>query len=277
MTHADLAEPAVLKAFLARHGLSAEKGLGQHFLISKPAVEAIVRALAGCNGLMEIGPGPGVLTAPLSNLCDKMIALELDPRMIEALKESAPKALVLQKDALRADVPSLLRDLPEPRGIVSNLPYYITGSLLQLVAEQAPLIDRAVLTMQKEVAARVVAKERTPARGSLSVYLQSIFEISHVARVPAGSFLPPPKVDSTVLLFKPKLGQRPEDLYFRLVKLGFAQPRKTLINNLVAGFHLQREKAVEVVGRAGLSEKSRPQELSLAEWEYLTEAVKAAL
>lgn len=269
----NLADPGTLKAFLARHGLSATKGLGQHFLCSASAVKAIVGALDGCNGLLEIGPGPGVLTSPLSEKVARLTALELDPTMIDALKESAPKAHVLQEDALKSNLGALLLDLPEPRAVVSNLPYYITGALLQLIADQRNHFDRAVLMMQREVAQRLMAGAKTPARGSLSVYLQSIFDIAIVAQVPAGAFVPPPKVDSTVLKLTPKVGLEPSDLYFKVIRIGFSQPRKTLANNLSVGFHTPRETMLKAIAAAGLGEKARPQELNLDEWKNLADAV----
>jgi 16S rRNA (adenine1518-N6/adenine1519-N6)-dimethyltransferase len=113
----NLYEPASLKKFLAKHGLSATKGLGQHFLCSGPVVSAIVSSLAGCEGILEIGPGPGVLTAPLSSSAS-LIALELDPTMISALAESAPRADVRREDALKAPLGEILGELPLPRGVV---------------------------------------------------------------------------------------------------------------------------------------------------------------
>lgn len=267
----NLADPGILKAFLARHGLNASKGLGQHFLCSANVVKSIVKSVGGCKGVLEIGPGPGVLTSPLAEVAE-VLALELDPTMVEALKESAPGARVLQEDALRANLREFLLSLPEPRAIVSNLPYYITGPLLQRIAEQRLLIDCAVLMMQKEVAMRIMAGPKTSARGSLSVYLQSQFDITIVAQVPAGAFMPPPKVQSTVLKFSPitpAVGPMLENLYFKAIRVGFAHPRKTLANNLAVGFHQPRDLMLQAIDRSGLGEKARPQEMSLEEWASL--------
>src|SRR5579871_5760124 len=193
----DLADPKTLTAFLAAHGIRASKGLGQHFLCSRPAVDAIVDRVRSVKGVLEIGPGPGVLTGPMSEIAE-VTALEIDPRMIELLKDSAPKAQVLQIDALKGDLSEVLAGLPTPRAVVSNLPYYITGPLLTKISEARGRFQVAVLMMQREVADRVVAEAGNSNRGSLSVYLQSQFNIELVKRVPAGAFLPPPKVDSTV-------------------------------------------------------------------------------
>ncbi len=273
-----LYDPGTLTAFLKKFGISASKGLGQHFLCSESAVEAITNALAGCSGICEIGPGPGVLTSPISEQSQKMIALELDQCMIEALKFSSPKAEVRRKDALEVDLIAILQELPQPRGVVSNLPYYITGPLISKIAEARKWYSVAVLMMQKEVAQRILAKPGNSDRGSLSVYLQTQFEISLVIHVPARDFLPPPKVDSTVLKFVPKVFEGEEafqNFFYRVVRLSFAQPRKTLANNLVAGLHLSREVVEKAIDEVGLEEKVRPHDLTQEQWVALTTALSA--
>lgn len=225
-------------------------------------------------GLLEIGPGPGVLTSPLSHAAERMVALELDERMVAALRDSAPAADVRQADALKADLTAILQELPEPRGIVSNLPYYITGPLLGRIADARAHFATAVLMMQKEVADRIRAKPGHRERGSLSVALQAAFEIRLVAQAPAGAFLPPPKVDSTVLEFVPRPSGLPADREaqtLRLVRIGFGQPRKTLANNLMAGLHIDREAAEKAIDALSLEEKIRPQELTFEQWAALAE------
>lgn len=272
----NLADPATLKNLLGRHGISAEKGLGQHFLTSERVVSRISEAFTGFAGLLEIGPGPGVLTSRLSKDSQRFIALEIDERMLPVLHESSPRAEVRQEDALKADLGTILRELPEPRGVVSNLPYYITGPLLTQIAGVRRSYSKAVLMMQKEVAERVVAAPRTSERGSLSVFLQAQFTISLVCNAPAGAFMPPPKVDSSVLQFVPHdipVPEAEEKAFFRLIRQGFVQPRKTLANNLIAGLALDRDTATQAVEAAGLPPNSRPQELDLAEWVRLHQAV----
>jgi 16S rRNA (adenine1518-N6/adenine1519-N6)-dimethyltransferase len=263
-----LDQPDILRAFLKRHGLRPDKGLGQHFLVSAATVDAIVAAASHCKGILEIGPGPGVLTGPLSESAERVAAIELDPTMPLLLSESAPKAIVVKEDALKADLGALLADLPPPRAVVSNLPYYITGPLLGRIADVRASLDVAVLMMQKEVADRILAKPGKRERGALSVALQSQFEISRVAHVPAGAFLPPPKVDSSVLRLVPREGALSEAA-LRIVRMGFAQPRKTLANNLVAGFQISRDEAVERIEAVGLSETVRPAELTEVQWAAL--------
>jgi 16S rRNA (adenine1518-N6/adenine1519-N6)-dimethyltransferase len=272
----NLSHPAELRRFLTRHGISADKSLGQHFLCSDSVVEAMVERVADLGGILEIGPGPGILTTHLAAWDRRLIALEVDGRMISALKESAPYADVRHADALQTDFSELLRELPEPRGIVGNLPYYITGPLVDRVAEARASFSIAVLMMQKEVADRIAAPPLDAARGSLSVYLQALFEIEVVVQVPQTAFEPPPKVKSTVLEFRPRLGFEIADSVFRLVRLGFAQPRKTLANNLASGLKIDRAKVSETLEAVGLRPDARPHMLTLAEWVWVAQLLEQA-
>jgi 16S rRNA (adenine1518-N6/adenine1519-N6)-dimethyltransferase len=241
-------------------------------LCSSRVVDAIAERLSPFKGILEIGPGPGVITSKIGQIAEKSVAIELDASMITALQESAPNVEVFQLDALKTDLQEILQLLPEPRAVVSNLPYYITGPLLTRIAEARALYAKAILMMQKEVAERVLAGPKTSARGSLSVYLQSQFAIERVVSAPAGAFIPPPKVDSMVLEFRP-LEQPRSAEFFRLIRIGFGQPRKTLVNNLVAGYAMTREEALSTLARAGLPELARPQEITLGEWEALDRAL----
>lgn len=274
----DLTDTPTLRALLERHGLKARKGLGQHFLVSKSAVRSIVSRVVGFGGVLEIGPGPGVLTGPLSQVAEKVIALEVDARIIDAVHESAPSAEVIEGDGLETDLSMFLDRLPSPRAVVSNLPYYITGPLITRIAEERLRYDKAVLMMQREVAMRVLAEARNSERGSLSVFLQVQFDIQKVADVPAGAFWPPPKVNSVVLEFVPKetgLSVSDEASFFEMIRGAFRQPRKTLANNLIAlGF--AREIIEHALREAKLEERCRPSDPDLDQWRALFRALKAS-
>lgn len=259
----NLARPEDLRAFLDRHGLSPKKGLGQHFLASERVVRAIVEA-AGSRNVLEIGPGPGILTQALS-VSHQVLALELDERMKVPLAESAPNAEVVFGDALTADLRELLLKLKKPRAVVSNLPYYITGPLLERIAEVSDLWEVAVLMMQREVAKRILAPVGDSERGAVSVRLQAEFKIRRVAEAPGGAFIPPPKVDSIVLAFEPD-GPRMPMAMVDLVRAGFTQPRKTLANNLASCGYPR-----EIVVEAGLEHNIRPHQLSHSGWRRLFE------
>lgn len=258
----NLTDPGELKALLARHGLVNQKKWGQHFLVSRPVVDAIVGSVAAFQGVLEVGPGPGVLT---HDLCTShpVIAYEVDPVAVSVLTESAPSAVIRHEDALAVDLGAALGELPEPRAIVSNMPYNITGPLLTLFARHRGLIGQATLMMQKEVGERILAQPGNSDRGSLSVFLQFQFEIRKLCNAPKGAFFPPPKVDSVVLVLTPR-PDSPDDKLLDRIRVCFAQPRKTLLNNLLAIF--PREEAVARLGRAGLAESVRPHQLTQEQW-----------
>lgn len=265
----NLADPATLQRFLAAQGIKATKGLGQHFLCSESVVDAIVHRVSHCHGILEIGPGPGVLTGRLAEQAVRVVAIEVDQRMVRALRISAPSVDVLQIDALNIDLSAVLATLPNPRAVVSNLPYYITTPLIEIIARARASYDLVVLMMQREVARRIIAPPRSGDRGSLSVYLQATFEIHHVIEAPAAAFLPPPKVDSAVLSFVPKRDLNLDEPFFEFVRIGFTHPRKTLVNNLIVGLQLSREAAGSLVEASGLTPLARAQELTQAEWVRL--------
>lgn len=190
----------------------------------------------------------------------QVTAIEVDKRLLDVLAHVAPNAKVVQADALKCDVPALLRGLPAPRCIVSNMPYNITGPLLGVVTECRSLIRNAVLMMQKEVGERVLAAPGTPARGALSVSMQLQFEIAKVCDVKAVSFLPQPKVDSVVLDMAPRADTKDLERVLDVVRAGFKQPRKTLANNLIKEYGS---------ASTGLPANIRPHQLTNEEWTSL--------
>jgi 16S rRNA (adenine1518-N6/adenine1519-N6)-dimethyltransferase len=239
----------------------------------------MMASLDGIVSVLEIGPGPGILTRPLVNRVEHVVVLEVDPRMAGPLAEIAPSAEVRFGDALQTDLAAILDAMPSPRAVVSNLPYYITGSLVGQIADARAHYDCAVLMMQKEVALRILSPAGGSDRGSLSVYLQCLFDIRRVVDAPASAFLPPPKVDSTVIQMRPRDLGIPAAIQERmlfLVRIGFAQRRKTLVNNLVAGRLADREAAAMWVAEAGLKATARPQELTIDDWRRLAETEPSA-
>lgn len=274
----NLHDPSELRVFLAKHGLWANKGLAQHFLCSTKVLEAIRSHIQGVEGILEIGPGPGAITGMLTEVASKVIALEVDTRFPQVLAESAPLAEVRLQDALEADLAAVLAELPEPRAVVSNMPYHITGPLLTAIAGVRAHYVKAVLMMQKEVGVRILAKPGDSNRGSLSVFLQTQFEIRKVVDAPPGAFLPPPKVQSIVLEFVPvSTGLEPgeESGYFKMVRAAFVQPRKTLANNLIA-YGIDRARAEVVIEKSDLKAMIRPHDLTLDQWRALYRCLTAS-
>jgi len=247
----------------ARVDTKPKKSLGQHWLVSEEHIRMIVDAVGGAGGVLEIGPGKGILTAPLSARA-QLIALELDARMVGATQRAAPGAEVVEADVLQADLGHLLERLVHPRIVVSNLPYYITAAVVSRLCEVSTQFDAAVLMMQEEVAAKLMAPAGDSRRGSLSVAVQRHFAIETVTKVPPAAFKPPPKVESRVLRLDSK-GVESNSGLEALVRRGFKQPRKTLANNL-------GDK--ESIERAGLSSSVRPHQLREEDWVQLAELAR---
>jgi 16S rRNA (adenine1518-N6/adenine1519-N6)-dimethyltransferase len=238
--------------------VSPKKSLGQHWLVSETHVRMIVEAVGEAKGVLEIGSGKGILTGPLSGRA-QTIALELDPRMAAATQRAAPKVEVVEADVLKADLEAILKRLDEPRAVVSNLPYYITAAVVSRLCAVSAHFETAVLMMQEEVAAKLLAPAGDARRGSLSVAVQWHFEIESVCKVPSAAVKPPPKVSSRVLRLRSKRIAVDEALE-KIVREGFKQPRKTLANNLGDR---------ELIERAGLSPSVRPHQLREEDWDRL--------
>lgn len=256
---------------LAQHGIRLTKSLGQHFLVSPTVIGKIVKAAQGFS-VLEVGPGAGALTGPLSEL-GRVVAVEKDRRMADVLVETAPNADVVQADALQVDLGQLIAGLDEPRAIVSNMPYNITGPLLDRFTSVAAQVERLVLMMQKEVADKIQARVGDRRRGALSVTMQRRFDVSTVCQVPPGAFLPPPKVASTVLLFVPRPDFCEEDeTVLSVVRAGFTSPRKTVANNLRTGWSV--ETVAQALEAAGLSPTVRAHEVDWDGWVRLSRGLR---
>lgn len=261
-----------LQQLLERHGLSPTKRLGQHFLISPVVVGKILdHALQDSPAAaLEVGPGPGVLTQGLCERVGSVTCVEIDPVAVRALSETAPDATVLEADALEVNFPHLLAALPSPVALVSNMPYQITGPLLTRFTHARAGYVRATLMMQREVAQKILAQPGDREMGSISVFLQRRFNITRVCDAPPGAFYPPPKVTSMVLGLVPRPAWPEEVAHERLVRRAFAQPRKTLLNNLL-GSGIPRETLLSGLESLGLSPDVRPHQIGLDTWDALTQ------
>jgi 16S rRNA (adenine1518-N6/adenine1519-N6)-dimethyltransferase len=252
----------------------AKKSLGQHWLTDDRALEAMCRAaeITTDDTVLEIGPGVGTLTAKLVKMSREVIAVEFDELLARELPYRIPdkNLQVVQQDIMSFD----LTVLPEDYKLAANIPYYLTSNLIRTLSESVnpPII--ASLLVQKEVAERVTA----PAGGMslLSVSTQFYWEVSTGLVVPAELFTPPPKVDSQILILRrrdtPLFPGVDEKQFFRIVKAGFSNRRKTLHNSLSGGLHISKEATLLLLEAADIKPKARPQELSLNEWYklYLT-------
>jgi 16S rRNA (adenine1518-N6/adenine1519-N6)-dimethyltransferase len=277
----DVADPRALRDALRRHGVRAATSLGQRFLVDRAVLASIVDAadLSTSDDVLEVGPGPGVLTAALAARVRSVTAVEVDPRMVAVLEETlrdAANVRVVQGDALKVDLLGL-GERP-PTRIVANLPYQITTPLLErfLADDRRPPL--VVVLVQHEVARRIVATPRDAReRGFLSIFVQSFAEPRITRRVPARSFRPPPRVDSAVVALRtwarPAFAPLAREPFLRLVSDAFRHRRKQLRSALGHEAGLDRERATAVLASAGIAPERRPEQLTLEEWVALARAI----
>lgn len=246
----------------------AKKSLGQHWLSDAGVLEAICDSgkVGEEDVVLEIGPGTGTLTAFLVRKAKQVIAVEYDAKLANELSSrvKAANLQIINQDILSFDLTSL----PAEYKVIANIPYYLTSNLIRVLSETPNQASQIVLLVQKEVAQRVAAKPGD--MSLLSVCAQFYWEASLGQVVPAELFIPPPKVDSQVLILsrrqKPLFEDVDEKMYFRVVKAGFASRRKTLLNSLAGGLRTDKEQIQQILNLAQLDPALRPQNLSLEDW-----------
>jgi 16S rRNA (adenine1518-N6/adenine1519-N6)-dimethyltransferase len=264
----DLTRVDDVRTALKLAGIKPNKNLGQHFLVDKPSLQAIIDAAAPtpADTVLEIGPGLGVMTRPLARAAGRVVAVETDHVLAELLRRDAPETLeVVEQDILRFD----LSTLPAGYKVIANIPYYLTSKIFRLLIESPNPPSTMSVLIQKEVAERIAAPP-----GKLSILALSVQYYGHpeiVQIVERHKFWPAPAVDSAVLrvrLTGPAFPADPHDL-FRLIKAGFGEKRKQLKNALAGGLNLSSDYAAGLLSAAGLSSTARAQELDLDAWNRL--------
>ena len=275
------------KTLLNRLGLRPKKTLGQHFLLHPHQARRIVAALhlTGEETVVEIGAGLGALTVFLAPAARRVIALERDPDLARFLREDllveTPGVQVICQDVLAFDFSKAAREAGRPLAVVGNLPYQITSPLLFTLIQAIPALAQAVLMMQHEVGARLLASPGTKDYGILSVLGQYHFRVSRLFSLSPGNFFPPPQVDSVVLRLRPETpapAALDPALLPRLVKVAFGHRRKTLTNTLVsraAEVGLSPEAMRGLLAELNIDLKRRGETLSLAEFVALSNQVAA--
>ncbi|MGC8779396.1 MAG: 16S rRNA (adenine(1518)-N(6)/adenine(1519)-N(6))-dimethyltransferase RsmA [Anaerolineae bacterium] len=269
-------------------GIRPKKGLGQNFLVD-PAHRARIVAAAGLTPedvVLEVGPGPGVLTELIAQQAGRVVAVELDDRLIPFLRERFADRLhvtIVHGDILTVDIGHWLFGIREdaqypPNAqykVIANLPYYITSAAIRRLLESIPPPELLVLTVQREVAERMVAAP--PQMSLLALGVQFYCTAQIVGRIPAGAFFPRPKVDSAVVRLvrreQPAVPDIAAEAFFRVARAGFGQPRKQLRNALVAGLGVQPDDAERWLAAAGIAPQRRAETLTLAEWGKLARVV----
>lgn len=270
-----------IKRLLYEFQIRPKKSLGQNFLVSDTLLRAITSAakIDKKDTILEIGAGLGTLTRALAQEAQRVIALEIDQRFIPPLRQllqAYPNVEIVQGDILKVDLAQLLAGPGEaPKEVVykvvANLPYYATSAILRRLLEAAGKPQLLVVTVQQEVAERLVAGPGQ--MSTLSVSVQFYGRPRIVARAPARAFYPSPKVASAVVCIdiynEPLVEVEDVGAFFSLVRAGFAQRRKYLKNSLAPGLGLSAEQATSALHRAKIAESLRPQTLSVEDWARL--------
>ncbi|ULT57120.1 16S rRNA (adenine(1518)-N(6)/adenine(1519)-N(6))-dimethyltransferase RsmA [Neobacillus drentensis] len=282
----DIATPVRTRAILEKYGFSFKKSLGQNFLIDTNILKKIVSfaELSESSGAIEIGPGIGALTEQLARSSKKVVAFEIDQRLLPILQDTLSpyeNVKVIHKDVLEADVQMVMEEEFQEINdimVVANLPYYVTTPIIMKLLEDRLPIRGIVCMLQKEVADRISAKPGTKEYGSLSIAIQYYTEAETVMIVPKTVFVPQPNVDSAVIRLtkreKPAVVVKDEDFFFQVTKASFAQRRKTLLNNLTSQLPNGKEKKEEILtalSASGIEPVRRGETLSLEEFGRLAD------
>lgn len=283
MLESVIASPEVVHYICKRFDIKMSKNLGQNFLIKRGIVDEIVHAAELTVGepVLEVGPGIGTLTQGLAQSGADVTAIELDHRLLEVLDTtlaSYDNVRIIHGDVLKLDVPTIMNH--KPFKVVANLPYYITTPIIMSLLESKLPIERLVVMVQKEVALRMIAKPGTKDYGALSVAVQYYTEPDIVLDVPPKSFLPAPAVTSSVircvLRDKPPVDVIDEKLFFRVVKAGFAQRRKTFSNTMKTT-GLTRDRIEELLAKANIDGQRRGETFTLQEFADVANAWAALI
>ncbi len=270
-----------IRDLLEKYQLRPRKDLGQNFLLDPVHLAKIVEVanLQPTDTVLEIGPGPGMLTRLLAETAKQVVAVELDPNMVNLIRleyAHLSNLTLIEGDILQVRLDRLL---PTSYKVVANLPYYITSAVLRHLLEAPSPPQRLVVTVQKEVAQRMVAQPNEMSILAVSVQFYGQPTLKHI--IPAGAFYPCPKVDSAVVqvdLFpEPPMPVANVKQFFQVVKAGFGQKRKQLKNSLAAGLHRSAAEITTAMNEANLDPTRRAETLSLLEWGRLVEKLGHAI
>ncbi len=264
-----------IPGLLKKYDLRPDKSLGQNFLIDPHYLNRVVDAGSISHGdtILEIGAGLGNLTTLLARRAKEVYAVEVDPGLIPILREVAShedNINIIEGDILKIDLDDLF--LPADYLIIANIPYYITSNLIRHLTSGKNRPHRMVLTIQKEVAERIVAQS-----GKLSLLALSIQVYGNpvlISKVPSGAFYPVPNVESAIVRVdffpSPLITEDQLDVFFQLAKAGFGQKRKKLRNSLSAGLQIDKDSAENLLAKVNIDANRRAETLSLEEWITLT-------
>ena len=280
----ELSNIGTIKEILSKYGFTFSKSLGQNFLIN-PSVCPRMAEYGGAEkgiGVIEVGPGIGVLTCELAKRADKVVAVELDKRLLPVLEETLAEfdnIKVVNDDILKIDLKKLIEEEFAGMEVVvcANLPYYITSPVIMKLLEDKLPIKALTVMVQKEAAQRICAEVGTRQSGAVTVAVNYYSTPQLLFSVSAGSFMPAPKVDSAVIrldiLENPRVELKNEKLFFRIIKSAFGQRRKTLSNSLSSGLSLPKGDIINALETAGVPANYRAEQLTMQQLANIANAL----
>lgn len=281
----ELTDIKTIRYIQKKYRFAFKKGLGQNFLCDSAVIDKIVAASGADSdtGVLEIGPGIGVLTKGLCAVAKKVVAVEIDKNLLAILDETligADNLTVINEDILKLDLKDLVTSHfsdCKKICIAANLPYYITTPILTGILESDVFVDNMVLMVQKEVAARICASPGNKDYGSLTVLCNYYADTEIIDIVPAASFIPAPKVDSAVIRLKmlkeKRVSPKSERAFFKTVRAAFGQRRKKLVNSLAnsRSFQKSKDEIGSIVNKMGLDDNIRAEQLSIEQFSRLSD------
>ncbi len=278
----ELTNPQVIKDIKRKFGFEFKKNFGQNFLTSPSVLDDICDAASGSDGIIEIGPGFGVLTKALSERFEKVVAIEIDNRLPEVLNYTlggAENVKIINGDCMKINLAKLIDDEfgEKSVSVAANLPYYITTPILTMLLESGLKLEKIVVMVQKEVALRLTAKPSTHDYGAISVFCDYYADTEIVTNVPKGCFVPQPKVDSAVVALTPRIDESfsvsDEKMFFKVVRAAFSQRRKTLLNCLSSAFPIGKSDLSEILLGVGVEPSRRGETLSKHEFALIADKI----
>lgn len=284
----NLSNIGVIKDLMNRYGFNFSKSLGQNFLIN-PSVCPRIAELGNANenfGIIEIGTGFGVLTCELAKRAKKVVAIEIDSRLIPVLNETLAEydnVKIINEDVLKVDLNKLIQE--EFKGldaaVCANLPYYLTSPIIMTLLEKKLPIKSITVMVQKEAGERLCAKLGTREAGAITVAINYFATAKRLFDVKRGSFMPPPNVDSCVIRLDIKdetpEGISDEEFFFKTVKAAFSQRRKTLANAVSSYFSISKDDVFKAIKEAGLKDNVRPEQMLMEDFIAFSNSLRALM
>lgn len=278
----NLTDISTVKDILARHGFHFSKALGQNFIIN-PSICPRMAEESGIDencGVIEIGAGIGVLTAELAKRAKKVVVVEIDTKLLPILDETLKdfdNIEIINQDVLKTDLTALIKEKFDgmPVYVCANLPYYITSPVIMTLLESRLPIEAITVMVQKEAAQRLCAPVGSRLSGAVTVAVDYYAKAQKLFDVSAGSFMPAPKVDSSVIRMDirktPEIEITDEELFFRIVHAAFGQRRKTASNSISAGSGIPKDIVIKAIEECGFHPAVRAESLTMRELANLSE------